>query len=140
MSAKLEITGLAEFREALRNLPQHLKAEAASIVVSAAEEAKREVQAAYPQGPTGNLKRGVSMSVDAVSGAGVAARVKSNARHVFIFEKGTRLRKTKTGANRGRMPVAPASQQAIPIFIRVRRKMTAALIAMVQKAGLVVTP
>ncbi len=139
MSAKLELEGFAEFREALRHLPEQLKAEAATIVIAAAEEAKRDVVAAYPQGPTGNLKRGVSTAVEANSRAGVVARVKSNARHAYIFEHGTVPRRTRSGANRGQMPPAPPNEAAIPIFIRARRKMQAALIEMVQKAGLVVT-
>jgi hypothetical protein len=139
MSAKVTIEGLAEFKEALHHLPDTLKAEAGHIVIAAAEEAKRTVQAAYPQGPTGNLKRGVTMSVESASSFGVAARVKSGAKHAFIFENGTVARQTRAGANRGRMPKAPDSERMIPIVIRIRRKMTAQLIDLVQKAGFVVT-
>lgn len=139
MSASVKLEGLDELRAELRQLPETLKAEAAQIVLDAAESCKREVQAAYPTGPTGNLKRGVTMTTDANNRAGVSARVKSNAKHVHIFEKGTQLRHTNSGANRGRMPPAPESQRMIPIVIRARRRMVQQLIEMVQRQGLEVT-
>lgn len=139
MAARVTIDGRDEFRAALRNLPDALKGEAASIVVEAASQAERDITAAYPMGPTGNLKRGVTMNVESSSKFGASARVKSNAKHVHIFEKGTVVRHTNSGANRGRMPPAPSSQQMIPIVIRARRRMVQQLIDMVQKHGLVVT-
>jgi hypothetical protein len=45
------------------------------------------------------------------------------------------MRRTKKGYERGIMPVAVESEQAIPKFIRARRRMTTALIALVRKAG-----
>ena len=141
MSASVKLEGLDELREALRQLPENLKNEAAEIVIGAATDAMHQVQAAYPQGPTGNLKRGVTMTVEPGSSKlGVTARVKSGAKHSSIFEKGTVERHTRNGANRGQMPKAPDSERMIPIVIRARRRMTAALIALVQRAGFEVTP
>lgn len=139
MSVKLQIDGLTEFREALRQLPQELTAEAGAIVLAIAEEAGQQIQAAYPQGPTGNLKRRVTVTKEPSSAFGVRATVRSRAPHASIFEKGTGQRQTRTGANRGRMPVAPPNEQMIPIAIRARRRMVLALIQMLQRAGLVVT-
>jgi hypothetical protein len=139
MSATVKLEGLDDLLAELLKLPETLKAEAAQIVLEAAESCKREVQAAYPTGPTGNLKRGVTMNVDSNSRFGVAARVKSNAKHVHIFENGTQQRHTNSGANRGRMPRAPESERMIPIVIRARRRMVQQLIEMVQKHGLEVT-
>jgi hypothetical protein len=132
-------TGLETFRNELRRLPEHLQDEAARIVVAAASEAQKDVQAAYPVGPTGNLKRGVRLNVESQSRLGARAVVRSTAQHAHIFEKGTKIRRTRTGANRGRMPEAPVNQQLSPIAIRARRRMVEALIKLVQSTGLTVS-
>jgi len=131
-------TGLQEFKNALHNLPAELTGEASNIVIEAAKSAERDTRAAYPR-VTGNLQRGVSTTVEAIGRGGVSARVKSNARHAHLFEKGTGVRRTHAGANRGKMPKAPESQQMIPIAIRARRQMYVKLIDMVQRHGLVVS-
>jgi len=140
VSVRIEMIGLDELREQLRRLPDDLALEAGAIVLTHAEDAQRRVQAAYPTGPTGNLKRGVTAIRQNEGRFGAKALVRSRAPHAWLFENGTtRPRTTRSGANRGQMPAAPASQQAIPIFIRVRRNMVAALIQLVQRAGLTVT-
>lgn len=123
--------GLAEFRHELKNLPDELVGEASKIVLDAAQHARQAIEAAYPEGPTGNLKRGVRMDVQAVSRGGSAARVRSTARHAHLFE----------GGYRGKAPrrTVPESQQMIPIAIRARRQMYVDLIRMVQAHGLTVT-
>ena len=131
-------TGLQEFKNALHNLPEELTGEAANIVIEAAKSAERDTKSAYPR-VSGNLQRGVTTTVEAIGRGGVSARVKSNARHAHLFEKGTGVRRTHAGANRGKMPEAPESQQMIPIAIRARRQMYVKLIDMVQRHGLVVT-
>jgi len=131
-------TGLESFKQELRNLPAELTGEASNIVIEAAKATERETKGAYPH-VTGNLQRGVTTTVEAIGRGGVSARVKSNARHAHLFEKGTGVRRTHAGANRGKMPEAPESQQMIPIAIRARRQMYVKLIDMVQRHGLVVT-
>lgn len=136
MSVKVTWTGLTEFKQALRNLPEDLATEAEDIVVRHAEQAGQETEAGYPTGPTGNLKRGVSVTKDTSrQKLAVVATVKSRARHAHIFEKGTGPRVTRTGASRGRMPAAPEAQQMIPKVQRARRRMIDALVALVRRAG-----
>lgn len=135
MSASVRIEGLEELRGALRNLPETLKAEAAAIVDAHAREAQRAVATAYPQGPTGNLKRRVSVTSNAGRRFIAESIVKSAAPHAALFEFGTKQRTTKNGANRGRMPAAPPNEAAIPIFIRLRKRMQAALIELVTRNG-----
>lgn len=137
MSASVEMIGLDALRLALRNLPEELTAEANAIVESHAAEAARLVQTAYPEGPTGKLKRGVSMRSEH-GRFGVSAIVSSRARHSHLFERGTGPRRTASGANRGQMPAAPDSQRMIPIIVRTRRRMVAALIQLVERAGFTV--
>ena len=129
-------TGLQEFKQELLRLPEELTDDAAQIVVDAAQKVGRDVQAAYPQGATGNLKKGVRTTIESQSGFGARAIVRSTAPHAHLFERGTRLRQTHRGANRGRMPEADESKQMIPIAIRGRRQMVADLIQMVERHGL----
>jgi hypothetical protein len=129
---KLQINGLAELREQLRNLPDDLAQEAGVVVTAHAEDAQRRVQNAYPEGPTGNLKRRVTVNREVSSSRfGAKALVSSRAPHAWLFENGVR----------GKAPrrETPANEQAIPIFVQVRRRMVEALIQVVQKAGLTVT-
>ena len=131
-------TGMQEFKNALHNLPAELTGEATNIVIEAAKSAERDTKAAYPQGPTGNLRRGVTTTVEAIGRGGVSARVKSNAFHANLFENGYRGKKPGgTGPKEQR--VVPDSQKMIPIAIRARRQMHVKLIDMVQRHGLVVS-
>jgi hypothetical protein len=125
-------TGLQEFKNELRRLPEHLQDEAARIVVAAASQAKNEAQANYPTGPTGNLKRGVGMTVESASRLGASATVRSRAYHAHLYEGGY----TRAGKGTAKKEV----QSAIPIFIRARRRMVEALIKLVQSTGLTVSP
>lgn len=143
-TVRLNLVGMDELRAALRNLPASMTPDAGAIVVEFATKAQHAVQDGYPVGPPrknypgGNLKHNVRLTVEQSKG-GVIARVRSSAKHAFIFENGTKVRQTRTGANRGAMPKAPESSAAIPKFIRYRREMREALITLVERAGFTVT-
>lgn len=136
---RLQLIGLPELRAQLRNLQGSLAKEAGVIVQAHAADAQRQIIDAYPQ-VTGSLKRGVSLRTEQ-SRFGVSAEVKSRAHHSHLFERITEgpLRKTRTGASRGRMPAAPDSERMIPIVIQARRRMVAALIQLVERTGFQVT-
>lgn len=104
------------------------------MVEAHAHEAARTVESGYPEGPTGNLKRGVTTEINRSKfySAGI---VKSRAKHAFIFEKGTQRRQTAQGYNRGAMPEASEAERAIPKFIRARLSMMRALKDIVRRAG-----
>jgi hypothetical protein len=131
---RLTLTGMAGFREAMRNLPAHLVDEASAIVTSHAESARSKIVASYPH-VSGNLKSHVQVDI-AVSKGGVVGRVRNTAKHAYIFENGTQIRKTAAGANRGAMP---PQHVFVPAAIRAREAMVNQLIAMVRDEGLVVT-
>lgn len=131
---KVELRGLTELRQALRQLPADLTEEAGAIVLSHAEEAARQIQTAYPVGPTGHLRGGVVVE-QRQSPLAATALVRSRARHAHLFERGTTFRRTDSGANRGTMPEAPINQQMIPIAIRLRGRMVQQLKALVRRAG-----
>lgn len=135
MSGRLEMKGLSELRAVLRQLPEETAQEANVIAFAHAQLAKQQIQAAYPQGKTGNLRHGVTVT-RADQRFSARAIVRSRAKHAHLFEYGTKTRKTKAGWNRGRMPEAPPTQAMIPIVIRQRRAMVRALIDLVRRSGL----
>lgn len=137
--ASLEWSGLAELKAALKALPETIAREAAEIVEAHANDAARTVQANYPIAPTtkshrgGKLRGGVTVEINR-SRFGAAARVRSRAHHSHLFERGTK-RRNYHGADRGEMPEASPAQQMIPAVIRARKRMVAALIALVRRNG-----
>ena len=71
--------------------PAALGTAAAPIVQSNAQAAAAAVKAAYPTGPTGNLKAGVRVVTEPTDDpAVVASRVVSSAPHAHLIEDGTR--------------------------------------------------
>lgn len=134
MSSRVILDGLREFKQHLRNLPEHLKDEGGVIVEAQAQEAERRIQQAYPQGPTGNLRRRVSRDSQR-SRFGASSTVRSRAQHAHIFERGTGPRRTRSGANRGSMPQGLEEERMIPIVVRRRRIMVEALKDLVRRAG-----
>lgn len=134
MSSRVEWRGMSELIDALRKLPEELAADAGVIVQSAAAGAQNEIVRNYPDGPTGNLKRRVTLETEKTR-FGAAAIVRSRAPHASIFERGTEARRTGRGWNRGRMPQPPESQRMIPVVIRKRRQMIEQLIELVRRAG-----
>ena len=135
MSVTLQWIGLDELRKALLRLPAELTAEAAAIVNEAADAAAVEIRAAYPEGETGNLRKGVRVRSETGHGGPFTVRrvVRSTAAHANIFEVGTKVRSNKHGANRGFMPGANIF---VPVVTRRRRVMFTDLIRVVEEAGL----
>lgn len=134
MSAKLTWQGMSEFRRDLRNLPEDLANEASVIILAHADDAQRQIQDAYPEGPTGNLKSRVRREINRTKFT-TGAIIKSAARHAHLFEFGTRKRTTDKGADRGSMPQGQETQRMIPIAIRTRRRMVGAIITVLEKIG-----
>ena len=140
MANRLTFVGLDQLVKDLQALPGHLRDEAKTIIHASATEAKAEMQAAYPEGPRGKLKRGLSVTMrdDAFGAAGI---VKNSSPHAFIFESGTQARYVNTlplsraknfGYRRGAMP---PGRVFIPIAMRRRREMYAGLMDVVRKQG-----
>ena len=143
IQATLSIQGIAELKNALAQLPAELKGQATQIVLDTAYAAQADVISQYPQGATGNLKKGVKVTVKEVGPFAVAARIRSSAPHAWWHEYGhelTHIRKTKKGWPRGIM----FSQKGIPrpVFIptmvRHRRWMYQKLAALIASTGLIV--
>jgi hypothetical protein len=125
--------GLQELKEQLRKLPKALADVAAGLMEVAVHDVVRDVSDAYHQGPTGNLKKRVRGDVTRDQ-FGASALLKSAAPHVWIYERGTKKRRTANGANRGRSPAHGK------IFARViaqrRRRLEDAYRQLLRDAGL----
>jgi hypothetical protein len=133
-SIRLKIEGLDELRAALQQLPADLAADASEVVAAVAQSVDREIIAGYPTGPTGHLKQRVS--IDLTRGrVFTGATIRSRAPHATIFERGTRVRQTRRGANRGQMPAADPAQAMIPKMIRARRRLYEALADVLRQQG-----
>jgi len=134
MGAQLTFDGMDTFREALRKLPTELRDEARGIVQDAVDRAETTIRGQYAGvARTGNLARG--LTVDRQTAAfGVNIRIRSRAKHAWLYETGGKrgARKTTRGANRGRLP---APNVFIPTAIATRRRIDAALIALLERAG-----
>jgi hypothetical protein len=133
MSASLTFIGMDELRKALLELPATLAYQAAAIVEGAADGAAAEIKAAYPEGETGNLKRGVRVGTKGGGPHTVRRVVRSTAAHATLFETGTQTRQTSLGYNRGFMPGANIF---VPVVVRRRREMFEQLVVIIEKEGL----
>jgi hypothetical protein len=137
MSVTLKITGLEQLRADLKRLPEDLQREAAVIVQATADAMAVDVLGQYAV-KTGNLRSHVRVETTSDVVGGVSSRVVSRARHAWLYERGTagKKRQWKNGKNTGPMP---AKKIFAPIAPLRRRIMTAALVELVQRAGLTVT-
>jgi Bacteriophage HK97-gp10, putative tail-component len=129
---KLSWIGLDELKAFLRNLPVELTEVAVAIVSEAADSAAAEIKAAYPEGDTGNLRRGVRVASKSFR-FGVYRQVRSTAPHAYIFETGTQVRQNKQQQNRGFMPGANIF---VPVVQRKRREMYDDLALIIAERGL----
>jgi hypothetical protein len=118
--------------DAWRRATDEMKTQAAARVEQAAAAAADRIASAYPVGPTGNLRAGVSAGVPrgyrVVEGTAIFTRtVVSRAPHAWIYEHGTgpRVDGTRKNADRGRSPAR--GPVFIPIAIDERARMNADL-------------
>lgn len=130
-------SGVDELLEQLRDLPDHLAAEAGSIVQGAADNAMSAMAAAYAQHVvSGKLERSLKKTEQAIGRYGVAYQVKNTAPHAWMYENGTIARHNKKGANRG---AAPPRHAFVPNAERSRAAMYQQLRAMLEREGFTVT-
>ncbi len=120
-------TGLSEFRDDFKGLPDTLLAAAYPITRAAADGTAGATAAQMPR-RSGELLAGLSVLPRRTSAKRVAFTVRSAAKYAAAYESGSRPRNYR-GWNRG---VMPAAHQMIPAAIRARSSMENALIAMVR--------
>lgn len=139
MSNHFEWSGLDELKTWLRNLPADLTDEARDIVFGAADSAARRIVDRYPSGEKEDLKNKVTVKpMRAAPGGrfGVGFIVISASNIAAIYENGSQVRHTGSGANRGKMP---ASHVVVQETTNKRREMYGKLRSLLERKGLKVT-
>jgi hypothetical protein len=133
-SVNVFLDGLDELRKALRDMPDELTNDAIAIVATAAEDTASELRGVYPDGPMADAVKVADRSHQ------YQARfvVQSPTKEAGWWEYGTQNRHTQQGWNRGAEP-AHKDKSLGGIAKRHRAAMKAALIALVQSAGFMVT-
>ena len=119
MASTLTIDGIADLKKAIGEFAGACTVEAQALADAAAASARDQIVAAYPEGPTGNLKRGVRVIRAKDDGHRALGIVKSTAPHAHLYEYGTR-----------RQPARPVLGE---VASRVRRDYHRKLIAMVER-------
>lgn len=101
MATKLSVTwsGLDSFMAELQVLTADLVDEANAILVESAQDARRDIAAAYPH-KTGTLRRGLVLK-PAKGTLLSGAELVQTAPHGYIYEYGTAVRENKAKQNRG---------------------------------------
>lgn len=133
MSASVRLDGFDELVAELTKAPEHVRVNGMTIIREETEGHAQEVRNAYGQHRvTGALERGVSTEYPSTQV--LVGIVRSRAKHAHIFENGTQIRRTNSGANRGRMP-KPSPQVFVPIAIRRRERMKQRLADMLRGLG-----
>jgi hypothetical protein len=140
--------GLDELRQVLGRMPAVLQPEVQARAFAHAGAAATTLRAAYPEGPTGNLRRGVRLDQRAARGGGSATVLVSAAPHAWIYERGTKPREGRGGsatgkgsrshgalANRGFMPRSDAFARVVG---PARRRLIDDLTALLVQRGFVV--
>lgn len=102
---------VADLVKALDGATEQIQQEVSHLITGAANVMVTRVQAAYPVGKTGNLRRRVMVTQPKTFSAGVSFRlqpkvVKAYAPHVHIWQEGTKERfdATRGNARRGKSP------------------------------------
>lgn len=119
MASTLTITGLDDLKKAIAGFGAECTDEAQALAEQSAASARDQIVSAYPQGPTGNLKRGVRIVRAKGDGHRALGIVKSTAPHAHLYEYGSR-----------RQPARPVVGE---VASRVRRQFHRDLIAMVER-------
>lgn len=136
--------------KAIDQLPAKLQADADKAVSDAARRTAAKIRATYRQARSDSdtfvvngkkltrkhLADAVTTKTTSKNVGSVSARVAVNAPHAHLYEYGTGVRVTKSGANRGSAPPHPT---LIPAAISERQQMVSDIVKIVEAAGFEVT-
>jgi len=130
---RFEFQGMESLRRRIQALPEEFVTASDPLVIAHANAAAAEVATVYAAHVhTGRLQAGLAVQVRNTR-KGVAATVVSRAPHVHLFEDGTKVRATQSGANRGAMP---AFHVFIPAMQRAREALKRDVRALIESYGL----
>ncbi len=113
----IDVKGLAEIQQALKALPETVQHRVMSAANYAAAKPMVEKEKSLVAVDTGLLRSSIgavklSQKLTTVGAVRVGPRQKKGGNHGHLVEFGTRLRKNKSGANRGYMPKLPFAKPA----------------------------
>ena len=134
MPASLRIDGVSDLVRDLTRLPETLGEAAAPSVDQAATDAEATIRANYPR-RSGALRDGLRSETVTDDPAHPRLRLVNDAPHAVVYEYGSELRHTATGAPRGRMP---AAHNFVPVVVREKRDLVEDVIDLVEREGLTV--
>ena len=109
----LKLWGFRELRADLQDFPTGVRDEAAPIMLRAARRGETAVRAAYPMGPTGNLKKGVKVLARLPEGIAVFFKLVTGAPHAHLYEFGTVKQPARPTFN----PIANAERRAAVVEV-----------------------
>jgi HK97 gp10 family phage protein len=135
MASKFVIEGIDDFREQLRNLPEHLRREASNIATGEANAAAVEVRTKYGQHRhSGKLQDSVEVVETKNAGQfGVGLTVVANQWYAILLEWGVEAeRHTAMNWDRGKMP---AQHLFVPIMQKRRKVMERSLKRLLEDQG-----
>ena len=121
----MDIRGFAKLRETFAGMALDLRDQAVPVLKKHADAAAARLVTAYPKGPTGNLRAGVTVTERPGKTTSIVYRVRSGAPHAHLYEFGTA---------RGQRPRATF----LPITGEERTTATGEIIAIVATAGFLV--
>ena len=131
MATRVVWTGMNEYKQLLLQMPDTMSGEAAKLAESTANSAAFDIRSVAPV-VTGNFQKSVQVVKLNRGRYQPGSQVKITAPHSHLIEWGTKLRQTKGGANRGRMP---ALRLIIPRIIKWRQRYTDLLKAALLRHG-----
>jgi hypothetical protein len=132
MSGSIKMSGLTELQKFISEADEDIRTEATTIVHEATEQTAREWRRRMPRGETGNLQAGLTTKYPAANE--IVGVTLSSAPHSHLVEFGTKNRKTKSGADRGKMPKLEGDNAGF-IAQRNRSQMYNRLLQMIKRFG-----
>jgi HK97 gp10 family phage protein len=112
MAKRIVVRGTEDALRALEQVEAGTKQALGLAVRAGAAPVRDAAVAKAPVGPTGNLRKGMRVSVS-VRGSVASAKVSSKARHAAIVSRGTGERAWKNGKSTGSMPANDFLQDAL---------------------------
>ena len=88
--ASITLDGLDQLKTLIADFSDVCTDRGQALAEQAARRAVEEIRTAYPEGPTGNLRKGVKQIPVNPEGHRVLSLVKSTAPHAHLYEYGTR--------------------------------------------------
>ena len=136
---KFVFEGLAELKQALRDLPGQFNTEASKLALGAATGAAHDIRRGYPR-TAESLAQAVTVTADHPSTFAAGATIKVRHPLAWIFESGTEDRRYLTSSGKQhRTGRIKEGHFIVPVIMRARVRYYQQLREMLRRAGLIVS-